>query len=688
MAKSDGEESSGSGNGKIKRFSTTSASEVGEDVVVKQPALPPPPPPDEEGDSNRSIRKPLLPAPVDIARASGQLVKRANAWFEATIASASASLDGKGGSWVPSDEIKACLKPLAHEDGNVDANGVAILGYRQRSLETVEQSSMSTAEQRACFMEKLQLVRLLAKKLPVCRPAGLDHYYHEMQDLRDETLLEIAMHCRTRINPIYDQDAVIALVVEVVDLMALSGRDYATFNTEARRHPSNDEGPDERGSDFSREDLMLLSAAHHLWQLVLQGGAQKATKNAVITESMLSRTVQTMDSPDWGERDMLVTSMHQVYAAVHGSRKPMRQVIRQALLEVPKSDVELSARPMMRGVPHILSLLNAILAGTKKFKNEHERLLVETLLPLHASPVLQLFHEQLCACVAIYLRRDPTCITTIIQGLCRCWRPLQSKHELLLLEELQAVCATFMPQVDDAEQLRAATALVPSLFMCLSDRASGTTRKKALMFLSVDTIRDVICKEESNCMRIVAGLRAFTEEGFWWKEVVALADEILTKYRDVGRSRGWTELDVPELRKNASSISGRSRSISGLGAGLALEEDEEEHEHHHDHDAAHAEFKTPNAKDIDHSRLSAELAAPHLHKELHHDREVQKQAARTNWRQAAMKMRALSILGTAFKKGGKRLSIKRASFTMRGKKNDPSKELTKKGGKGGSEGSV
>jgi hypothetical protein len=375
--------------------------------------------------------------------------------------------------------------------------------------------------------------------------------------------------------------------------------------------------------------------------------------------------------------------MQQVYAAVHGSRKPMRQIIRQALLEVPKSDVELFTTPMMRGVPHILSLLNAILAGTKKFKSEHERLLVETLLPLHASPVLQLFHEQLCACVAIYLRRDPTCITTIIQGLCRCWRPLQSKHELLLLEELQAVCATFMPQVDDEEQLRAATALVPSILACLSDRASGTTRKKALMFLSVDSIRDVICKEESNCMRMVAGLRGFAEEGFWWKEVVALAEEVLARYRTIGRSRGWAEIDLPKLRKGASSMGGRSvsRSVSELGAGLALDdEDDEEHEHHHDHDAAHAEFKTPNAQAQDHTRLSAELSSPHLHQELHHDREVQKQAARSNWRQTAMKMRALSILGTAFKKGGKRLStVKRASFTMRSKKGTD-KDLVKSAG--------
>jgi hypothetical protein len=302
-------ESSDSGGGSMKRFSTTAKGE--EDVVeTKQTVLPPPPPPDEEGEEpGIAIFRPLLPAPADIARKSGQLVRRANLWYEATIASADSS-------WEPSAGIKACLKPLAHEDG-VDANGVAILEYRQRSLDAVEQSGMSTEKQRQRFMEKLHLVKLLALKLPACRPAGLDHYFHEMQDLRDETLLEIAMHCRTRINPVYDQDAVLVLVVDIVDLMALAGRDYATFDTEAKRHPSNDEGPDERGSNFSREDLMLLSAAHHMWQLVLQGGARKETKNKAITNAMLSRTVQTMDTPDWGERDMLVTSMHQVLCTVY-----------------------------------------------------------------------------------------------------------------------------------------------------------------------------------------------------------------------------------------------------------------------------------------------------------------------------------------------------------------------------------
>merc|ERR1712216_605953 len=99
-------------------------------------------------------------------------------------------------------------------------------------------------------------------------------------------------------------------------------------------------------------------------------------------------------------------------------------------------------------------------------------------------------------------------------------------------------------------------------------------------------------------------------------------------------------------------MGGRSRSMGSrgdLGATL-LDDDEHEEEHHHDNDLATKELRHPSLKtSLDPARLSAELSAPHLHKEMSHDRETQKHATRNKWRSAAIKLRALSIFGSARK---------------------------------------
>jgi serine/threonine-protein phosphatase 2A regulatory subunit B' len=140
------------------------------------------------------------------------------------------------------------------------------------------------------------------------------------------------------------------------------------------------------------------------------------------------------NSMDARERDCVKRVLHTLYLRFNQLRSKLRQILQQILFTF------IYEEKYFNGVNELLDFYESIVSGFGvPIKPENIRFLFETLMPLHAAEFLHVFHENLVACIADYIDKDPSLSPSILRKLLSYWPSSTQKGRLFITEIGQLV---------------------------------------------------------------------------------------------------------------------------------------------------------------------------------------------------------------------------------------------------------
>lgn len=78
-------------------------------------------------------------------------------------------------------------------------------------------------------------------------------------------------------------------------------------------------------------------------------------------------------------------------------------------------------------------------------KEMHVQFFLNVLLPLYKPSCLPKYHRKLSNCVFLFLEKDPSLTTSVIESLLRFWPKVNSEKELIFLDELENILHIINP---------------------------------------------------------------------------------------------------------------------------------------------------------------------------------------------------------------------------------------------------
>ena len=112
------------------------------------------------------------------------------------------------------------------------------------------------------------------------------------------------------------------------------------------------------------------------------------------------------------------------------------------------------------GAGEILDIYASIISGyAVPLREEHITFFKDVIIPLHKVQSCTVFFEKLVRCVMLFIVKDPSLITPLIDGLLKYWPFGNASKEILFLQELAELM-----QYNEMTDIEGVGELVPRLF--------------------------------------------------------------------------------------------------------------------------------------------------------------------------------------------------------------------------------
>ncbi|ETO17536.1 Serine/threonine protein phosphatase 2A 57 kDa regulatory subunit B' beta isoform, partial [Reticulomyxa filosa] len=153
-----------------------------------------------------------------------------------------------------------------------------------------------------------------------------------------------------------------------------------------------------------------------------------------LDKKFLLNLIDLFNSEDVHERDYLKMILHRIYGRCMPARTFIRQTINNVLFEV------IYNCRIHHGISELLEILGSIINGfALPLKKEHVLFLQQVLIPLHKTPTLPQFHQQLTYCVTQFIQKDSALAAFVLHGILKYWPATSCQKEVLFLQELEEV---------------------------------------------------------------------------------------------------------------------------------------------------------------------------------------------------------------------------------------------------------
>ncbi|CAL9691856.1 unnamed protein product [Knipowitschia caucasica] len=328
--------------------------------------------------------------------------------------------------------------------------------------------------------------------------------------------------------------------------------------------------PPSENPDFDpEEDEPTLEASWPHMQLVYEfllrflenPDFQPSIAKRYIDQRFVLQLLESFDSEDPRERDVLKTILHRIYGKFLGLRAFIRKQINNIFLRF------IYESERFNGVAELLEILGSIINGfALPLKAEHKQFLMKVLIPLHTAKALVLFHAQLAYCVVQFLEKDPTLTEPVIRGLLKFWPKTCSQKEVMFLGEIEEILDVIEPtQFKKIQEL-----LFKQISRCVSN-PHFQVAERALYFWNNEYILSLIEENIDKILPIMFGSLYRISKEHWNATIVALVynvlktlmemngplfDELTTSYkterqrekkREQERDELWRKLDELQL---------------------------------------------------------------------------------------------------------------------------------------------
>ncbi|KAI8870968.1 B56-domain-containing protein [Ramicandelaber brevisporus] len=281
-----------------------------------------------------------------------------------------------------------------------------------------------------------------------------------------------------------------------------------------------------------------------------------------IDQRFAMQLLELFESEDPRERDFAKTTMHRIYGKFLSLRGSIRKAIGHVFM---KYAYETGSH---NGISELLEILGSIINGfAQPLKQEHVVFLEHTLMPLHRSPNLNLYFNQLEYCVIQYAEKDENLAIKIINYLLRIWPRFNSPKEMLFLTEIENV---FEKCGHDQFKI-----VVEPLFKRLAKCVGGLHSQvieKALMMFRNDWLATLIRSEYKTVLPIYLPILTIRSRDFWNRNVQSLALAAVRFFQDIDPYEVEKCIQEAKMKRRDEQLEQRDREIKWTNIERCLEE--------------------------------------------------------------------------------------------------------------------
>lgn len=157
---------------------------------------------------------------------------------------------------------------------------------------------------------------------------------------------------------------------------------------------------------------------------------------------LLEGVLSLFQSPDNREREKLMKLLHTMYRTLKKMRGYIRGMISTFLLS------HLNVPYAQLGVAEVLNAIVPIIAGLKvPLHQENVRFFEDVLILLHRCPDVPLFHTSLVNALTAFLCKNERLVYKAIAAMLDYWPKTAPTTQILFLNELEAFCEMFHPDI-------------------------------------------------------------------------------------------------------------------------------------------------------------------------------------------------------------------------------------------------
>ncbi|KAL1918281.1 uncharacterized protein VTP21DRAFT_2941 [Calcarisporiella thermophila] len=242
-----------------------------------------------------------------------------------------------------------------------------------------------------------------------------------------------------------------------------------------------------------------------------------------IDQRFIIQLLDLFDSEDPRERDFLKTTLHRIYGKFLNHRAFIRKWINNIFFQF------IYETERHNGIAELLEILGSIINGfALPLREEHKVFLARTLIPLHKSKSLALYHPQLAYCIVQFLEKDPSLTQEVIHGLLRFWPKTNSSKEVMFLHEIEEI----LDAIDPHEFLNIQVPLFQQIAQCIN-RPHFQVAERALLFWSNDYIAKLMTDNVEVIMPIVFPALYQNSKGHWNRNIHNLIFNALKFFMNV-----------------------------------------------------------------------------------------------------------------------------------------------------------
>lgn len=226
--------------------------------------------------------------------------------------------------------------------------------------------------------------------------------------------------------------------------------------------------------------------------------------------------LKLFSSDDFRERDILKIVVHRIYGKIMSVRSLIRRIIQhQFYLFTYESHHH-------NGIAELLEIMGSIINGfAVPLKREHITFLLKSLMPLHTSEWLRLYHVQLTFCITQFIEKDFHLAPRVITAMLKMWPVTHSRKQVMFLEELEAVLEITRPDLFE----KVIKQLWTRLAQCI-ESPHFLIAERALLLWKSDYIAHLIHLYKDKIVPLVYGSLKKSSEGHWNAHVLILSTQI------------------------------------------------------------------------------------------------------------------------------------------------------------------
>ena len=168
-------------------------------------------------------------------------------------------------------------------------------------------------------------------------------------------------------------------------------------------------------------------------------------KKEIFAERLCCNLFQLFRSTDGTEREYIKSITHCLYSQIVSYRCAMRQAMANAFLECTY-DQSLKHHCPWLGIVELLEVYGSIASGfVSPIKEEHRKMLLSTLIPLHSATGYESFNQQLSFVLGQFVQKESALVVPIVDGITRYWPARSAVKQLCFLGELEELLAIMKP---------------------------------------------------------------------------------------------------------------------------------------------------------------------------------------------------------------------------------------------------